>query len=559
MTNPLAVSLNYTENLLVGDYSNYGVSKTILQYGSELDFRGLGLSSEVGVLLDGRGNGSWFVVTATDGISVGTNSGIPGWKNIANDFYMTNTAILYLWDTTCGSWVIPSTSMSDSPTVLPTTNPSPIPTPIPSPSPTLNPTASPTDYPTVSPTTSLPSNGPSALPSPVPTSKPTTSHTITPSSRPSAQPTWRSTLEPTPRPSISNAASQVAHGNEKAILYMIVGFSVGGFLVLLIVVLLHWRRYDAHRHNEIKKTIVELSKMASHRARSLREREVSLELEYPNTKTIAERNSTSSFSRSLSNIRTSTIGFEPVYSQEYIEGRSSRHSLQLPKPTMRRSMSRSKTHTYTPDWVQNQHGDLEGFEFSYPSRTTDEGKVLPKRTNQPMRISLSPRMKVRPPRKITEWEKESCSINGESENESENSAASAVEMMVPARDQKSQEWKLLLKEPSTHFQDYRKDDDAAEFASQRRTGSKGEKPSRTDSRILPAKTKTQGATAGEGHATHGELGKWGGEYSRELQSSRSLDEHNSFRPGIYSLSKSYSDTSYRKDISKKDKSVNKIP
>jgi len=560
MTNPLLVNSNYTENLLVGDYSHYGVSKTIFQYGSELDFRGLGLSADVGALLDGRGNGSWFVVTATDGISVGTDSGIPGWKNVAGNFYMTNTAVLYVWNTMCGSWVIPS--MSDPPTAIPTANPSPIPTPVPSASPTLNPTASPTDYPTVSPTTSLPSNGPSSIPSPVPTSKPTRSPTITPSFRPSTQPTWHPTFDPTPRPSTSAAASasQVTHGNEKLLLYMLVGFSVGGFLVLLIVVLLYWRRYEAHRHDEIKKTIVELSKMTSHRASSLRESGVSLELEYANTKALAERNSTSSFSRSLSNIRTSTVGFDPVNSYDYIEGRPSNHSLQLPRPTMRKSLSRSKTHTYTPDWVMNQHGDLEGLEFSYPSKTTDEGKVIPKWTNKPMRISPSPRMKVIPPRKIMEWERESWSINGESENESENSETSGLKMIISGKDEKFQEGKLLSKEQtSTYLQDYGKDRDAVEFASQKGSGSKGDRTSRTDSRVLPAKIMTQGATSGEGHATRGELSKLWAEYSRDPQSSRSLDEHNSFRPDIYTLSKTYSDTSHHKDISKKDKAENKIP
>jgi len=550
--NPLDVPPNSIENLVVGDY---GISKTILQSDSALDFRGLGRSSEVGILLDGRGNGSWFVVVATDGMTIDTNTRIPGWKNLAGDHYMANTATLYLWKTDCGSFVIPTIS-TNPPTDSPTANPSPIPTPIPSLAPTLNPTASPTDNPTVSPTTSSPSYGPSSMPSTVPTLIPTTRPTPTPSSGPSLQPTRLSTLLPSPNPSISNGDSQVVKGNDNAILYMLVGFSLGCFLVLLIAVLLRWRRFDVNRPKEMKKTIVELGKMTGHRAMAFRDRGVSmeLELEYPSTIPKVERNSASSISHSLSNLHRRPTNFDPN-SHLYVEGRLSNHSYQQQKETRRRSISRSRTHTYSTDRPLNEQVELERVGF-------DEVTVLPKRKNTPMRISLTPRMTTKPQRKIMEDEKWRKRVNGTLENETDESWASGVKRKKFVMDTNSPELKPLPRgEVSTYFPDNLFDLDCDP---QSRSGSRGDIRSRSNSRVLTPKTKIQGADRAEGQAIVGDFPKWGNESSREPQSSRSvicMGKHNNPLLGIHfsSPSKTYSDTSPHKDISRKDDSVHTIP
>jgi len=375
------------------------------------------------------------------------------------------------------------------------------------------------------------------------------------------QPTRLSTLEPSTHPTISTGDSQVVKGNDNAILYMLVGFSLGGFLVLLLGVLLHWRRYDGNRPDEMKKTVVELGRITGNRAMSFRDSGVSMELEYPRTMAKLERNSASSISNSLSNLHRRPINFDPN-SHIYVEGRLSNQSFQQQKETRRRSISRSRTHTYSTDRPLNEQVELEGLGMSYKTKTGEEVTVLPKWKNTPMRISLTPRMKTIPQRKIIEDERERKIVYG-SENESDVSLESRVKMKKFVMDTNSPELKPLPR-GEVSLPDNLLDDEALDCAPQSRSGSKLEIRSRSNSRVLTPK-KIHGADRAEGQAILGEFPRWGNETGREAQSSRSvicLDKHNNFLLGmrLSSPSHTYTDTnSPYKDISPKDESVIVVP
>jgi len=246
-----------------------------MQYGSLLDFRGLGLSSDNGVLVDGRSHfGSWFAI----GVSVSVEHtgdfsiGIPGWRNRAGNYYLANKTRLYVWDTGCGSWNMPYFSPTFQPTAVPTINPSPRP----SEPPTPNPTTLPTKTPTEPPTTPIPSPVPSPCPSSkatiqptaTPTTHPTASPMTHPTPAPSLEPTTWNTKEPTFKPSSEPSTSNddvviVANHNDHKILYMLVGFSVSGFLVFAAGLLLCSKRVDMKRSEEVRKTVLELYNIAS--------------------------------------------------------------------------------------------------------------------------------------------------------------------------------------------------------------------------------------------------------------------------------------------------------
>jgi len=313
-TNPLEVLIDSTEKLLTGDYYYYGLSPNIFQYRSILDFGGLGLSSDVGVLVDGRSKfGPWFAIGVSKNVKhTGGNSiGIQGWRNRAGYYYLANKTKLYVWDTGCGSWKIPSFSPTFKPTAVPTINP----TTKPSKFPTQNPTTSPTKTPTEPPTTTVPS----PVPSPFPSSKPTIKSTATPTTHaaPALEPTTWNTMEPSfepsPNPSISNSGLVImASNNDHKLLYMIVGFSVTGFLVLAAAVLLCSKRVEMKRSEDVKQTILELYKMGTISNSTLRDSAMFQE----------------SVDRNAFNMRRSNLSLSPISNPGLVKDQSFSQNLE---------------------------------------------------------------------------------------------------------------------------------------------------------------------------------------------------------------------------------------
>lgn len=281
--NPLEVPIDSTENLLAGEYYTYGLSSSIYRYVSLLDFGGLGLSSDVGVLVDGRSNfGPWYAVGVTLSVAhTGPYSiGIAGWRNRAGNYYLANTTRLYVWDTGCGSWTIPSISPTIRPTVVPTLNPSQPPTLEPSETPTSNPTPLPTETPTQIPSTPVPSPcssckatmQPTSTPMIHPTGSPTTHPTQAPSLRPTTYNTKQPAMKPTSSPTISNGGVDFVPSNsDHKILYMFVGFSVSSFVLLAAALFLCSRRIERTRGEKVKQTILELHRLGTFSNSSLRD------------------------------------------------------------------------------------------------------------------------------------------------------------------------------------------------------------------------------------------------------------------------------------------------
>jgi len=169
-------------------YWTLTVSENMETYG-RMDFGGLAVSSDPGILFDGRSTaGAYFAIGASSLMQfMDLNDGIPGFVTLAGYSYIANVIELYVWKPECGDWTLPvepSTSLTLPPTEIPT------------PTPTLPPTYLPTFHPTDT-TTLDPRNFPTPLPTEVPTKISTQSPTIIPTRQPTPNPTPTPALPPT--------------------------------------------------------------------------------------------------------------------------------------------------------------------------------------------------------------------------------------------------------------------------------------------------------------------------------------------------------------------------
>jgi len=169
-------------------YWTLTVSENMETFG-RMDFGGLAVSSDPGILFDGRSTaGAYFAIGASSLMQfMDLNDGIPGFVTLAGYSYIANVIELYVWKPECGDWTLPvepSTSLTLPPTEIPT------------PTPTLPPTYLPTFHPTDT-TTLDPRNFPTPLPTEVPTKISTQSPTIIPTRQPTPNPTPTPTLPPT--------------------------------------------------------------------------------------------------------------------------------------------------------------------------------------------------------------------------------------------------------------------------------------------------------------------------------------------------------------------------
>jgi len=201
-------------------YYSLRISDNLNQHG-QMDFNGLALSKDVGVMFDGRStDGAWFAVGVSSDLELMKFDiyGIPAFKSISGRKHMAYFVQLYVWLPYCGNWRLqmepslsptfeptpiptyrPSMAPTDHPTWHPTDKPTHVPTFLPSPGPTNAPTRSPTSRPTFAPTprpTTVPSNYPTSSPTTFPTKRPTEA----PTPRPSDKPTWVPTPVPTQSP-----------------------------------------------------------------------------------------------------------------------------------------------------------------------------------------------------------------------------------------------------------------------------------------------------------------------------------------------------------------------
>merc|ERR1719285_1301601 len=473
--NPLSIEPLSTEYLLIGDY---GVSSNIHSYGTLLDFGGLGRSTDSGVLLDGRSDfGSWFSVGVTESIELTQtpNTKIPGWRNRAQQIYWANTVILYLWNTTCGTWRISSLSPTNPPTTPPTKPPSPIPTSQPSRSPTPVPTTFPTKYPTSSPTDN---------PSPAPTVQPT------PTSQPTDKPTQWPTYEPSPGPIFNVVDIEVKSSNEDHFLYMITGFSVGGFLVICFFLIICWKRFDGNQSEDMTKTMVEIERIRNSRIRTLDDKTILQHLDL--SPTLGQLDSNLSLSRiSRSRPCPSIASSNSRLSHMQIEGahntlrNSGNHK---PVEIMRRSsMSRSRSHIRnsrktsrnigTPQRTPTGHDELNRMEFSYGSipqtpmelssrtNTINEPSVIRKRVHLSRRSSLSSRVIKQAKKKLDDAVRETKRTLDSSESETDSSESSDVKLKsstAPRNPQGILENIWVKGKTEASLQDIWSDDDVAE-------------------------------------------------------------------------------------------------
>jgi len=127
--NPLTVAADSA----TGKYVGLGISEN-LDNDSDLDFSGLSVSPDSGVLLDGRSTeGAWFGIAVAVDIELtegDTSVGIPAWKVSGSDggYYFAQQVNFYVWNASCGDWGLPSESPTEPPTSLPSRSPSHDPT-----------------------------------------------------------------------------------------------------------------------------------------------------------------------------------------------------------------------------------------------------------------------------------------------------------------------------------------------------------------------------------------------------------------------------------------------
>jgi len=125
--NPLTIGADSATDPLSGDHVSLGISENLHEDG-DLDFSGLSLSPDDGVLLDGRStDGAWFAIAVTVDIQLtkgDTSVGIPAWKFSGSDSsHFSQQVNLYVWNSSCGEWGIPSLSPTETPTSLPSQGP----------------------------------------------------------------------------------------------------------------------------------------------------------------------------------------------------------------------------------------------------------------------------------------------------------------------------------------------------------------------------------------------------------------------------------------------------
>jgi len=202
--NPVKIAAD-SENTWItsSHYYSLRISDNLNQYG-QMDFNGLALSDDVGVMFDGRSkDGAWFAVGVSSDLQLLNFDieGIPAFKSISGFSHTAYFVQLYVWLPDCGDW-----KLEPDPSVSPTFAPTPIPTYTPSMAPTDNPTWHPTDTPTHVPTF-LPSPAPTNAPTMSPTSRPTVAPTPRPTTVPSNYPTFSPTTLPTKQPTVAPTQS----------------------------------------------------------------------------------------------------------------------------------------------------------------------------------------------------------------------------------------------------------------------------------------------------------------------------------------------------------------
>jgi len=549
--NPLLVPKDSKDNLLTGDYYYYGVSPSIANQGSLLDFGGLGLSEEDGVLLDGRSS-PWFAVGVTE-LFPPVDRKIPAWRTKDENNYLANTTILYVWKyTECGSWIIPSFSPTKPPTPPPSDSPTPTPTTFPTEHPTKSPTTgSPSKSPSPAPSKNpspAPSKNPSAAPTINPTPTPTTYPTPNPSSRPTEKPTLQPTFERSPVPTVVWTGIKLDSSNDNQFLYMLAGFSVGGFLVVCFILILCWMRLDGSRSEEMRKTMVEIERIRSSRIRSLEDKAGSQPRDFLPAPAPPLRNNLS-LSRVSPNYSSTHPGHIVLNSSPsiLIDGKPSisrTSGYQLPIESTRSKYSVSKSKSYIPSPRSTSRGqeDSSRMELSYPSilpviqmpmelslisgTTTDEASIIRRRRHRQRRSSLSPRVGKRGRRKTEEEVRSRVTPADSSESESDSSQSSSL-------------------------------------------GQKKTSTARRKSKGLLEDAWSKGQSEAYLHECWSdedpapEPRKWRRELSRDTHSVRSLrsvDEHTSLRPIAYRTpSVTYSETSHQKDTSVRDLSLYLVP
>jgi len=189
--NPLSVAADSATVPLSGEYVSIGISENLDEW-SDLDFSGLSISPDSGVLLDGHSaDGAWFGIAVTVDIELtdgDTSVGIPAWKVRGSDgrFYFAQQVNFYVWNASCGEWGIPSESPTEQPTILPSRSP----------------THNPTDL-------------------------------------------W-----------IFNGSTG---GNGISLIHILIGFVIGGFVLIICFLLICWRHMERVRRKEMKRTLEEVN------------------------------------------------------------------------------------------------------------------------------------------------------------------------------------------------------------------------------------------------------------------------------------------------------------
>lgn len=277
--NPKTLSADSTPDPLSGDYESTLDWSDNLDRTGYVNFYGLTLSPELGVIFDGRGpEGTWFVVGITDSTNLEISFGIPGWVTIDSDgeewSHWGEQVQLYVWNPICGNWGgfptesptthFPTKSPSQGPTLRPTTpfpTETPSPTESPSVAPTENPTAIPTTIPTISPTPSptvsptdtiTPSSSPTHALSELPTRYPSINATDAPIISPSCNPTILPTQKPT------NIALGIA-ARPSNLVWVLTGFSVSVVSLLSCFFMLCMKSRKARTYT-VKKAITEMTR-----------------------------------------------------------------------------------------------------------------------------------------------------------------------------------------------------------------------------------------------------------------------------------------------------------
>jgi hypothetical protein len=200
---PVEVSSSSSNNWVNSSYYySLTVCDGLTQYG-QIDFGGLGLSADPGIMFDGRSSsGAYFAIGVSLNMSLmNLEDGIPGFSSLSGFRYIANNVELYVWKPDCGDWkqlLGPSESQwipTYIPTMSPTTEPTVHPTVSSTKKSTINPTSSPTNFPT-----NYPPDNPSISPTSNQTVYPSNVPTKNPIDAPNVAPTNNSTVKPTAAP-----------------------------------------------------------------------------------------------------------------------------------------------------------------------------------------------------------------------------------------------------------------------------------------------------------------------------------------------------------------------